>query len=158
IRSPPSPVLMTSLAYAPTRDGSRISAAARVRGILQRDWVLAALAGVLFSAVMNYPALLALGRGLPAASGDPLSQARALGWAGDALLHAPSELFQANLYGPNPDSLAHTDALLGYAPAALFAHGERSLLTVYGLMFLFTYAFSFAGAFLLAREVRLSRV
>jgi hypothetical protein len=66
-------------------------------------------------------------------------------------------LFQANTFWPLPDSLAFSDALVGYAPAGLIGSGTHAAVVRYDLLFLFAYALSFTGAYLLARELGANR-
>ena len=73
------------------------------------------------------------------------------------LLHQPFEWWQANAFWPNPDSLAFADAFIGYTPVALLGTGFRAAIWHYNVVFLFAYALSFAGAYLLARELGLGR-
>jgi len=117
---------------------------------------LAGLAGasVLIAVVMSWPLATHLGRDIPQDLGDPLLQAWQIDWGGHALLHQPLKLFQSNTFYPLRDSLAFSDALLGYAPVgALFGGGAVGALTAYNVLFLFAYALAFAAAFLLAREL-----
>jgi len=51
------------------------------------------------------------------------------------------------------DSLAVSDALVGYAPAGLIGSGTRAAVARYDVLFLFAYALCFTGAWLLAREL-----
>ena len=57
-----------------------------------------------------------MGRDIAKDIGDPLVQAWQVAWDGHALAHQPLSLFQANTFWPLPDSLAFSDALVGYAP------------------------------------------
>jgi hypothetical protein len=97
-------------------------------------------------------------RDVAADIGDPLVQAWQVAWDGHALTHQPLDLFQANVYWPLADSLAFSDALLGYAPAGLLGEGAVAAVTRYNLLFLFSYALAFVGAYLLARELGAGRV
>jgi hypothetical protein len=90
--------------------------------------------------------------------GDPLFEAWQVAWIGHAVLHQPLDLFQANTFWPLRDTLAFSDALVGYAPAGLLAQiSPQAALAVYNLLFLFAYALAFAGAYLLARELGTGR-
>jgi len=89
---------------------------------------------------------------------DPLFQSWQVAWIGHALLHQPLHLFQANIFWPLRDSLAFSDALVGYGAAGLVAQrGPESALVVYNLLFLFAYSLAFVGAYLLAQELGLDR-
>ncbi len=120
---------------------------------------LAALGGVVLAVAMTWPLVLHLGSDIGKDLGDPLLQAWQLAWIGHALTHDPLDLWQANTFWPYSDTLAFTDALLGYSPAGLFAQGgPHTALVVYNLVFLFAYALAFLGAYLLARELGVGRL
>ncbi|MEA2154963.1 MAG: hypothetical protein QOE11_1103 [Solirubrobacteraceae bacterium] len=106
---------------------------------------------------MHWPLPLHLGRDIAQDLGDPLVQAWQVAWDGHALAHQPLALFQANTFWPLPDSLAFSDALVGYAPAGLIGSGTRAAVARYDVLFLFAYALCFAGAWLLARELGCGR-
>ncbi len=73
------------------------------------------------------------------------------------MLHDPLHLFDANAFYPHPLSLAFSDSLLGYGPAAFFGSGTVAALVRYNLLFLFAWSLCFFGAYLLARELGLGR-
>jgi len=124
-----------------------------------RSIAVLAAGSALLAVVMSWPLVLHLRTDIPQDLGDPLLQAWQVGWGGHALRHQPLDFFQSNTFHPLPDSLAFSDALLGYAPiGALFGSGVASALTAYNVLFLFAYALAFAGAFLLARELGVSAV
>jgi hypothetical protein len=107
---------------------------------------------------MHWPLPLYIGRDVARDLGDPLPQAWQVAWDGHALLHQPFHFFQANVFWPLKDSLAFSDALVGYAPAGLFGSGPHAAIVRYDLLFLFAYALAFFGAYLLARELGAGRV
>jgi hypothetical protein len=114
---------------------------------------------VVLSVGMTWPVLLHLGSDIPQDLGDPLLNTWQVAWEGDAIVDRPFDLFQANTFWPEEDSLAFADVLLGYVPAGvLAAQGPHSALVVYNLLFLFAYALAFLGAYLLARELGASRL
>ncbi len=106
---------------------------------------------------MHWPLALHLGDDIAQDLGDPLVQAWQVAWDGHALTTQPARLFQANHFWPQPDSLAFSDALVGYAPAGLVGEGVHAAVARYDLLFLFAFALCFAGAWLLARELGASR-
>ncbi len=112
---------------------------------------------VILALAMHWPLPLHLGRDIAQDLGDPLVQAWQIAWDGHALASQPASLFQANMFWPLPDSLAFSDALVGYAPAGLFGEGVHAAVARYDLIFLFAYAMCFAGAYLLARELGVGR-
>jgi hypothetical protein len=113
--------------------------------------------GVVLALAMHWPLPLHLGRDIAQDLGDPLVQAWQVAWDGHALKTQPTSLFQANMFWPLPDSLAFSDALVGYAPAGLIGEGTHAAVARYDLLFLFAYALCFVGAYLLARELGAGR-
>src|SRR6202023_3052274 len=81
-----------------------------------------------------------------------------VGWVGHAMLHDPLHMFDANVFYPHPLSLAFSDSLLGYGPAAFFGSGTVAALVRYNLLFLFAWSLCFLGAYLLARGLGLGRL
>ena len=125
------------------------------REITGRELLLVAAGAALLSVVMHWPLALNLGEAIPKDIGDPLPQSWQVAWGGHALQHQPFEFFQANQFWPLDDTLAFSDALIGYAPAGLVGEGPEAAVVRYDLLFLFAYALCFAGAYLLARELGL---
>jgi hypothetical protein len=64
---------------------------------------------------MTWPLVLHLGHNIPKDLTDPLPQAWQVAWGGHALIHQPLSFFQSNQFWPLKDTLAFSDALLGYA-------------------------------------------
>jgi hypothetical protein len=126
--------------------------------IRPREAVVAALGAVIASLAMHWPLPLHIGRDVPRDIGDPLPQAWQVAWDGHALLHQPLDFFQANVFWPLKNSLAFSDALVGYAPAGLIGNGPHAAIVRYDLLFLFAYALAFLGAYLLARELGAGRI
>jgi len=112
---------------------------------------------VVLALAMHWPLPMHLGRDIAQDLGDPLVQAWQVAWDGHALATQPLEMFQANVFWPMRDSLAVSDALVGYAPAGLFGEGVHAAVARYDLLFLFAYALCFVGAYLLARELGAGR-
>jgi hypothetical protein len=111
------------------------------------------------SVAMTWPLVRDLRGDIAKDLGDPLLEAWQVAWIGHAVLHQPLHLFQANIFWPLRDSLAFTDALVGYAPAGLVAQtSPQAAIAVYNLLFLFAYALAFLGAYLLARELGTGRL
>jgi hypothetical protein len=125
------------------------------REITGRELALAILGACALAVAMHWPLVLNLGDTVPKDLGDPLPQAWQIAWGGHALANQPLELFQANQFWPEVDSLAFGDALLGYAPLGLVGEGPDDAIVRYDLAFLFAYALAFLGAYLLARELGL---
>jgi hypothetical protein len=126
------------------------------RELTWREALAATAAGVALAVVMTWPLVLHLGTDIGKDTGDPLLQTWQVAWIGHALLHAPLHLWQANTFWPYDDTLAFSDALVGYAPVGMFAQvSPHAALLGYNLLFLFAYALAFLGAYLLARELGL---
>jgi hypothetical protein len=108
---------------------------------------------------MTWPLALHIGSDIGKDLGDPLLQAWQVAWIGHALLEQPLHLWQANTFWPYDETLAFSDALVGYAPVALIAEaGPQAALVTYNLLFLGAYALAFVGAYLLGRELGLGWV
>jgi hypothetical protein len=129
-----------------------VPAAAR-REVTARELLLLAAGACLLAVVMNWPLVLDLGETIPKDLGDPLAQSWQVAWGGHALAEQPLDFFQSNQFWPFADTLAFSDALIGYAPAGLIGSGPEAAVARYGVLFLFAYALAFAGAYLLAREL-----
>ena len=123
--------------------------------VTARELLVLVAGACLLSAVMHWPLVLHLGADIPKDLGDPLAESWQAAWGGHALAHQPLHFFQSNQFWPLHDTLAFSDALVGYAPAGLFGSGPHAAVFRYDLLFLFAYALAFAGAYLLARELGL---
>src|SRR3954462_11063246 len=123
----------------------------------RRELALAALAAVALALLMHWPLPLHIGSDVPRDLGDPLPQAWQIAWDGHALLHQPLDWFQSNTFWPLRNSLAFSDALVGYAPFGVFGSGPHAAIVRYDLLFLFAYALAFVGAYVLARELSVGR-
>src|SRR3954470_23128537 len=119
----------------------------------RRELAVAALVAAGLALLMHWPLPLHIGSDVPRDLGDPLPQAWQIAWGGHALLHQPLDWFQANIFWPLHNSLAFSDALVGYAPFGVFGSGPHAAVIRYDLLFLFAYALAFFGAYLLAREL-----
>jgi hypothetical protein len=129
----------------------------RARLPLARELTLAALGGALLAVAMQWPLVLHLGGDVAKDLGDPLAQAWQVAWGGHALLHQPLRFFDSNQFHPLHDTLAFSDALVGYAPAGAIGSGPAAAIARYDLLFLFAYALAFFGAYALARVLGAGR-
>jgi len=118
----------------------------------------AVLGGIALALITTWPLVLHLPSRIEPDLGDPVRTAWEVAWVGHAMLNQPLQLFDANVFYPHPLSLAFSDSLLGYGPAALFGSGTVAALVRYNLLFLFAWSLCFAGAYLLARELGLGRL
>ena len=135
-------------ALPPERAGSGIP-------ITRREVLLVCLAAVLLSLVMNWPVPAHLGSHIGEDLGDPVRTAWQVAWEGHAFLHQPLHMYQANAFWPRANTFAFSDALFGYMPAAVVGTGVKAAIVRYNLLFLFSYALAFVGAYLLMRELRM---
>jgi hypothetical protein len=119
-------------------------------------WVI--LAGVLLAVLTSWPLVLHMPSRIAPDLGDPVRTAWQIAYVGHAMLHDPLHLFDANVFYPHPLSLAFSDSLLGYGPAAFFGHGTVAALVRYNLLFLWAWSLCFVGAYLLGRELGLGKL
>jgi hypothetical protein len=119
---------------------------------------LATLAGVLLAVLTSWPLVLHMSSRISPDLGDPVRTAWEIAWVGHAMLHDPLSVFDSNSFYPHPLSLAFSDSLLGYGPAAFFGSGTVAALVRYNLLFLWAWSFCFLGAYLLARELGLGKL
>jgi hypothetical protein len=124
----------------------------------RRELLWVTLAGIFLAALSTWPLVAHMGSRISPDLGDPVRTAWQVAWVGHALLHSPSHLFDANAFYPHPLSLAFSDSLLGYGPAAFFGSGTVAALVRYNLLYLFAWSLSFAGAYLLARELGVGKL
>lgn len=122
------------------------------------ELALVALGAIALAVLTSWPLILHLPSRIAPDLGDPVRTAWQVAWVGHAMLHDPLHLFDANAFYPHPLSLAFSDSLLGYGPAAFFGHGTVAALVRYNLLFLWAWSLCFAGAYLLARELGLGRL
>ncbi len=118
----------------------------------------AILAGVVLAVLTSWPLVLHMGSHIAPDNGDPVRTAWQIAWVGHAMLHDPLHLFDSNAFDPHPLSLAFSDSLLGYGPAAFFGSGTIAALVRYNLIFLFIWSLCFVGGYLLARELGLRKL
>jgi hypothetical protein len=118
----------------------------------------AILAGVALAVLTSWPLVLHLPSRIAPDLGDPVRTAWQIAWVGHAMLHDPLHLFDSNAFYPHPLSLAFSDSLLGYGPAAFFGSGTVAALVRYNLLFLFAWSLCFLGGYLLARELGLRKL
>jgi hypothetical protein len=124
----------------------------------RRELLWVTLAGIFLAVLTTWPLVLHMGSRISPDLGDPVRTAWQVAWVGHALLHSPGHLFDANAFYPHPLSLAFSDSLLGYGPAAFFGSGTVAALVRYNLLYLFAWSLSFAGAYLLARELGVGKL
>ncbi len=114
--------------------------------------------GIALAVLTTWPLVLHMSSRIAPDLGDPVRTAWEISWVGHAMLHDPLHLFDSNAFYPHPLSLAFSDSLLGYGPAAFFGSGTVAALVRYNLLFLFTWSLAFVAAWMLARELGLRRL
>jgi hypothetical protein len=119
-------------------------------------WVI--LAGIALAVLTSWPLILHLPSRIAPDLGDPVRTTWQIAWVGHAMLNDPLHLFDANAFYPHPLSLAFSDSLLGYGPAAFIGHGTVAALVRYNLLFLWAWSLCFVGSYLLGRELGLNKL
>jgi hypothetical protein len=123
----------------------------------RRELLWMALAGVGLALLATWPLVLHMGSRISPDLGDPVRTSWQVAWVGHAMLHSPGSLFDANAFYPHPLSLAFSDSLLGYGPAAFFGSGTVGALVRYNVLYLFAWSLCFLSAYLLTRELGVGR-
>jgi hypothetical protein len=116
------------------------------------------LGGIALAILTTWPLVLHMGSTIAPDLGDPVRTAWEIAWDGHALLSDPLDVFNSNAFYPHSLSLAFSDSLLGYGPAAFFGSGTVAALVRYNLLFLGAWSLCFVGAWLLARELGVGKV
>jgi hypothetical protein len=162
--TPPEPATPTGVdrvARAGATEPGAIAPSARWApspSFTRAEIALVALAGLLLAILTSWPLVLHMSSRIAPDLGDPVRTAWQVAYVGHAMLHDPLHLFNSNAFYPHPFSLAFSDSLLGYGPAAFFGSGTVAALVRYNLIFLWIWSFCFVGAYLLARELGLQRL
>ncbi len=123
----------------------------------RRELLWVAAGGLALALLTTWPLVLHMSSRISPDLGDPVRTSWQIAWVGHAMLHSPGSLFDSNAFYPHPLSLAFSDSLLGYGPAAFFGSGTVAALVRYNLLYLFAWSLSFIGAYLLARELGVGR-
>ncbi|HEX4108835.1 MAG TPA: hypothetical protein VHX88_11910 [Solirubrobacteraceae bacterium] len=142
----------TAALASPRAGTAEPSACHRSPEIAWREVLYVALGGLAVAIFMSWPLVLHMGSRISPDLGDPVRTAWQVAFGGHQLLHDPGNLWNSNAFWPHPDSFLFSDTLLGYAPTAFIGSGPVAALVRYNLLWLFAYAFTFAAAYLLARE------
>lgn len=122
------------------------------RGVPWGEVVLAALGAVAVTVLDGREKIHTLSTSVSGDLGDPLYFAWQLAWVGHALRTAGTDLFTANTFQGQPDNLAYTDVVLGYAPLAwVTPPGQAGALAQLNLALLTATAMATFGGYLLAR-------
>jgi hypothetical protein len=154
-RSMASALLDTPAPSPATKQHARWAPSPKLGGA-ELLWVV--LAGIVLAVLTSWPLILHMPSRIAPDLGDPVRTAWQIAWVGHAMLHDPTHLFDSNAFYPHPLSLAFSDSLLGYGPAAFFGHGTVAALVRYNLLFLWAWSLCFVGAYLLGRELGLNKL
>ncbi|MEI7559266.1 MAG: hypothetical protein WCJ63_01625 [Actinomycetes bacterium] len=114
-------------------------------------WIVAA-ASVLVAIIQFFPLITHLSSHIATDLGDPLSQSWQIAWDGHALIHQPLAFWQSNQFWPAENSLAFSDALVGYAPFGLLGTGAAATVRNYNIALLCSFGLALLAVYLLARE------
>src|SRR5258706_356339 len=111
------------------------------------------LAFIGFTVVLTYPQVLFFGTSVPDHS-DPYFSIWRLGWVAHEIIRHPRQLFQANIFYPEPDTLGYSDAMLlpGITLAPLFWARINPIITYNAALFA-ALALSGFATFVLARRL-----
>lgn len=131
---------------------------AAVSRFLVHEWTVVVVGGFALAVLMTWPALRYPRYTLPKDLGDPSLVSWLLAWPGHQLVTDPVNLWHGNAFYPERWSYAFTDSLLGYAPAGLLGSGTADALLRYNLVFVFTHALAFIGAYALVRQLGAGRL
>jgi hypothetical protein len=136
-------------------DHTRAAGALGAERPVWREGVAVFLGGLVVAVAAFWPLALHLSTHVPSELADPLLQAWQVAWGGHALATQPLDFFQSNSFYPLRNSLAFSDALVGYSPTGLIGDGVGAALARYNVLFLVAYAVAGTGAYLLTRELAL---
>jgi hypothetical protein len=146
----------------PLHDDSSLAPPSALAGRLPKErllscarrcaWVVALFAGL--TLVMTYPQVRVMGQAVSLNEGDALFSTWRLAWIAHQLPRDPLNLFNANIFHPEPGTLAFSDAMIVPAlmSAPLLWLGVPQLVA-YNLLFLSGFALSGAAMFLLVRSL-----
>lgn len=134
-----------------------------------RSRVTALVAAAVYLAIAvlyTWPLALGLTRDVPWDMGDPVLNIWILGWTADHLLRlvtrdlaAWTELWNANIFHPEPLTLAYSEHLVAQAAQILPVYAvTKNLILCYNLLFLSTFVLSGLGMFLWVRQLTGSAV
>lgn len=125
--------------------------------LTRREMLVVGALAIIVAMIFNAPMLPRMTDSMPEIGfGDPYLTAWMVAWDGHALTEQPTDIWDSNTFWPYEDTLAFSEALLGYAPAGLIGEGVHAAVIRHNLLYLFAQAFAFFGAYLLARELGVS--
>jgi hypothetical protein len=136
---------------------SRGSRPASAGGVRPLEVLLVCVLCALTAVMSNLPQVSGLATTVPVDVGDPLYFAWQLAWVGHQLPSRAADLWTTNAFLGAPDSLAFTDAVLGYAPLSWLADelegGQAGALAALNIASLTASALALLGGYALARAL-----
>lgn len=122
---------------------------------------MAAAAYLVIALLYTWPLARGLHRDVPWDMGDPVLNIWILGWVAEHLLRlltgdlgAWSEFWHANIFHPEPLTLAYSEHLVAQAIQILPMYAmTRNLILCYNLLFLLTFVLAGVGMFLFVRQL-----
>jgi hypothetical protein len=145
-------------APGPLSDDAALVPARPVRSRRVLTYTVYTAAVVLFyavlTAIMTYPQVRQMGDAVAVNEGDALFSTWRLAWVAHQLPRDPWHLFDANIFYPEPRTLAFSDSMLvpGLMAAPLLWLGVHQILA-YNVLFLTAFVLSGAAMFLLVRSL-----
>ena len=115
------------------------------------------LAAAVVTVLANLPMLRGLATSVPGDVGDPTFFAWQLAWVGHRLPFDPAALYTTNAFLGAPDTLAYSDAVLGYAPLNWLRDGQAGALQALNLATLTATVVAVVGGYALARVLGAGR-
>lgn len=118
------------------------------------EGLLAMVLGLCLAIITRRPQDLATT--VPGDARDPVLVSWVLSWPAHALTSGDT-LFDGNIFAPLDNTVAFTDAMLGYLPFGLVGEGPTAALVRYNIVLLFVMGLAFAGTWVLVRQLGLGR-
>ncbi len=146
---------MTRLEAGPTAGPAEVPPRPRAGRALEAAAVT--LAAAVVTGLANLPMLRGLATSVPGDVGDPTFFAWQLAWVGHVLPFDPAALYTTNAFLGAPDTLAYSDAVLGYAPLNWLRDGQAGALQALNLATLTATVVAVAGGYALARVLGAGR-
>jgi hypothetical protein len=115
------------------------------------ELVLVGLVSTAVSIGMTWPVVLFLGSRLPAHPNDPTQMSWTLAWNAHGVL--TGDIWNSNVFYPFPDTLAVSDALLGYLPLSLIGSGPVAAVVRHNVLYILIPVLAAVGGYALVRQL-----
>ncbi len=116
-----------------------------------REFAAIAFLSILSAVAFTWPTLKDPFNTVPFDLVDPIYFIWTLSWPAYAIKNQVPDFWTTNAFGGEPDSLAYTDALVGYLPFGFFGDGLSDAIFRYNIIYVFTFALAFGSGYALAR-------